>query len=63
MNIGGVGAGNLPVAVNASVDSGNPVQAAASVTVLKKAEDVQADTARKLIASATGVGQTLDVHA
>ena len=59
MNVGNVG--SLPVAASNSNDAANPVQEVSSVTVLKKAEDEQAEIARQLIASATGIGQNLDV--
>lgn len=60
MNIGSVG-GALPVAVS-NAEPGT-MQMTAAISMMKKAEQVEADTAQKLIASASGVGQRLDVVA
>ena len=61
MNVGPVG--SLPIALSSSAALDNPVQTVAAITVLKKAETADADIARLLIASATGIGQRLDVKA
>jgi hypothetical protein len=38
------------------------VQLQAAVSMQKKSQDMVAEQTRELIASATGVGQSLDVH-
>jgi hypothetical protein len=59
----GVGIGSFTAAAQGSsaASSGSNVQTQASISVLKKAEQVDAESIRLLIASATGVGQRLDV--
>jgi hypothetical protein len=59
----GVGIGSFAAAVQVSsaASSGTNVQTQASISVLKKAQQVDAESIRLLIASAPGVGQRLDV--
>ncbi len=65
MSIAGVGAG---AAIDYATQSppvmkGEAVKDAAQVLVARKAMDVQADIARQLIASITGVGRDIDIQA
>jgi hypothetical protein len=50
-----------PAVVSEAASSGNQVQGEAAVSILKKAMENDANIAQQLIASATGVGQKLDV--
>ncbi len=50
----------LTTAASAAPD-GNQVQAQIAVAVLKKAQTIDAEAVKLLIASATGIGQRLDV--
>ena len=52
-----------PQAVSAAASGRDQVKGEAAVSMLKKAMTIDADIAKKLIASATGVGQSLDVSA
>lgn len=62
MSVGSVGAA-LPVAVSGAAEGGNDVQAVAAVNMQKKSQDIQSEQVQLLIASATGVGQKIDVKA
>jgi hypothetical protein len=57
MSLGGV---NSPLTAAAS-SAGAGVQGQMAIGVLKKAQQVDAESVKQLIASATGVGQKLDV--
>jgi hypothetical protein len=62
MSLGGVSAA-LPVSTSAAGSGDtNDVQLQASISMQKKAQDLVAEQARMLIASATGVGGNLDVR-
>jgi hypothetical protein len=60
MSVGGVG-GPVPVASSQAASGSSSVQAEAAVSVQKKSQDLNAELTTQLIASATGVGQRLDV--
>jgi hypothetical protein len=57
-----VGSADSPLTAAASAaPDGNRVQGAMAVAVLKKAQQIDAEAVKLLIASATGIGQRLDV--
>ena len=61
MSIGGSVGAVSPEAVSETASGKNQVQGEAAVCILKKAMEADASTVKTLIASATGVGQKLDV--
>jgi hypothetical protein len=61
MSVGGVSPA-LSTGTSAQAGGSNEVQLQAAIGVQKKAQDLQADQVRTLIASATGVGRSLDVQ-
>lgn len=61
MSVGGSVGGVSPAAVSDVASGKDQVQGEAAVSILKKAMEADASTVKTLIASATGVGQKLDV--
>lgn len=62
MSVGSCVGAVSPQAVSEAASGKDQVQGEAAVSILKKAMDVDASIAKTLIASATGVGNKLDVN-
>jgi hypothetical protein len=63
MNVGGVSPALEAATSTSSGGSTDQVQLQAAISMQKKSQDLVAEQTRELIASATGVGQNLDVRA
>jgi len=61
MSVGGCVGAASPEAVSEAASGKDQVKGEAAVSVLKKAMEADAAIVKTLIASATGVGQNLDV--
>lgn len=61
MSVGGYVGAVSPEAVSEAASGKNQVKGEAAVSILKKAMEADASTVKELIASATGVGQKIDV--
>jgi hypothetical protein len=61
MSVGGVSQATA-AATSAQASGSDQVQLTAAISMQKKSQDLVAEQTRELIASATGVGQSLDVH-
>jgi hypothetical protein len=61
MSVAGCVGAASPEAVSEAASGKDQVKGEAAVLVLKKAMEADADIVKTLIASATGVGQNLDV--
>jgi len=62
MSVGGVSQVVAAATSGASGGSTDQVQLQAAISMQKKSQDLVAEQTRELIASATGVGQNLDVR-
>ena len=62
MSVGGCVGAASPQEVSEAASGKNQVKGEAAVSILKKAMKADADAVQTLIASATGVGQKLDVN-
>ena len=61
MSVGGCVGAVCPESVSETASGKDQVKGEAAVSILKKAMEADADAVKTLIASATGVGQKLDV--
>ncbi|HMI82916.1 MAG TPA: hypothetical protein VK550_02425 [Polyangiaceae bacterium] len=62
MSVGGCVGAACPESVSEAASGRDQVKGEAAVSMLKKAMEADASTVKTLIASATGVGQKLDVN-
>ncbi len=62
MSVGGCVGAASPQDVSEAASGKDQIKGEVAVRVLKKAMDADADIVKTLIASATGVGQKLDVN-
>ena len=62
MSVGSYAGAVSPEQVSEAASGKDQIQGEAAISMLKKAMEVDASTVKTLIASATGVGQKLDVN-
>jgi hypothetical protein len=62
VSVGGCVGAASPQDVSEAASGKDQIKGEAAVSILKKAMQADADTIKTLIASATGVGQKLDVN-